>query len=164
MKPFHSFLDSFHQTCKSISIIFLIVVIPLTLFFINGCGLNPTPAPNVISGSDNLFAPKNGDATFIFSGGGNAYGSFELKAYAATAILMTPQGSGIQESSENLSTAPESGYRDSEECSYSYYYMITDMAPHYAKVLIHTIEWDYQNGITIDFNWWLQTEPGERNF
>ena len=134
------------------------------LFLVNGCGLNPIPAPNVISGSDHLSAPKNGDATFVFEQNGESYGSFQLKAYLTVpaSVLQTPQGGGIQKSSDNLNVAPESGYGASEECGYYYYYMITDVAPHYAKVFIHSTTQD--DSISIDFNWWLQTQAGERNF
>lgn len=138
-------------------------VVLLMFLFMNGCGLNPVPAPNVISGSDGLFAPQNSDAIFIFEEKGKSYGSFQLHAHISYAYLSTPQGGGIQKSSENLDTAPESGYNVSEDYGYYYYYMKTDMAPHYAKVFIHTITED-SAGITINFNWWLQTQTGERNF
>lgn len=144
-----------------ISITFLIIF--LLQFLLTNCGLNPVPAPNVISGSDNLYALKNQDATFTFQGNEDTYGTFQLRAYVSTASIMTPQGGGVQKSPDNLSVAPESGYNSSEECGYYYYYMITDMDPHYAKVFIHTITQN-EDGITIEFNWWLQTQKGERNF
>jgi hypothetical protein len=140
-------------------------VILVALLF-NGCGLNPvdpTTPSSVISGTDNLFAPKNGNADFQFISGGETYGSFQLKAYVTTAIIQTPQGGGVQSNDENLDEAPENGYIVSEECGYYYYYMKTDFAPHFAKVFIHTITQD-ADGITIGFNWWLQTEAGERSF
>jgi hypothetical protein len=136
----------------------------LVLLFLNGCGLNPVPAPNVISGTDNLFAPKNGDATFVFTGNSETYGSFQLKAYVSTSIIQTPQGGGVSRHPENLDEAPETGYSVSEECALAYYYyMITDVSGHYAKVFVHTVTQD-ANGITIGFNWWLQTQAGDRNF
>ncbi|TES92783.1 MAG: hypothetical protein E3J87_04255 [Candidatus Cloacimonadota bacterium] len=144
----------------------MFVVLQMFLFM-NGCGLNPVPAPNVISGSDSLFAPKNNDAIFTFMFKGETYGSFKLEAYQTYGLLKTPHGGGIQKSLDNMNTAPESGYSPSEECGIPYigyyYYMITDMEPHYAKVLIHAAE-ENQDGITINFNWWLQTQAGERNF
>ena len=143
-------------------LLLLILLIHLTLPFIHSCRMNPAPV-SVISGFDNLFAPANGDTTFTFSDGGETYGSFQLKAYVSIAILQTPQGGGIQKGSTNLDTAPESGYIVSEEVGYYYYYMITDVTPHYAKLFIHTVTQD-QTGITIEFNWWLQTNDGDRNF
>lgn len=134
-----------------------------TLIIFAGCGIDPVGPSTIISGTDDLFAPKNGDATYFFSSNGEDYGSFQLKAYVSTAILQTPQGGGVQRSDENLDEAPENGYIVSEECGYSYYYMKTDMAPHYAKVFVHTITQD-ASGITIGFNWWLQTEAGNRSF
>ena len=141
----------------------LAIMLGVILLFLSGCGLNPVPAPSIISGTDNLFAPKNGDATFVFTGNSETYGSFQLKAYVTTAIIQTPQGGGVQRNGDNLDAAPETGYSVSEECGYYYYYMITDVSPHYAKVFIHTITQD-ASGITIGFNWWLQTELGDRNF
>lgn len=161
LKP--SRTNAIHQIYKNITITFFVLIALFSVFFVPGCGLNPIPVPNVISGSNTLFAPRNDNATFIFSGNGTTYGSFQLQAYVTTASLMTPHGGGIQKSSQNLSTAPESGYSVSEECGYYYYYMITDMELHYAKVFIHTIE-QSDEGISIDFNWWVQTQAGERNF
>lgn len=138
-------------------------MIGCTLFIFIGCGIDPVGPSTVISGTDNLFAQKNGDATYLFSRNGEDYGSFQLKAYVSTAILQTPQGGGVQKNDQNLDEAPENGYIVSEECGYYYYYMKTDMAAHYAKVFVHTITQD-ANGITIGFNWWLQTEAGNRTF
>ncbi len=135
----------------------------LTLYTFSGCGLNPTPAPGVISGADSLFAPKNSDADFVFTKSGQHYGTFRLTAYVTNAVLKTPQGGGIFRSSENLNEAPETGYSASEECGFYYYYMITDGDLHYAKVFIHTMSTN-QDGIDIHFNWWLQTDAGDRNF
>jgi hypothetical protein len=136
----------------------------LALLFFNGCGLDPVPGPNVISGTSSLFAPKNSDATFVFSSSGETYGSFQLKAYVSTAIIQTPQGGGVLRSPDNLDEAPETGYSVSEECELAYYYyMITDVSGHYGKVFVHTVTQD-ASGITIEFNWWLQTQAGDRNF
>lgn len=140
----------------------LLIMVSLA-FLSNGCGVDPVSPSTVISGTDNLFAPKNGDATFAFASGGDTYGSFQLKAYVTTAIIQTPQGGGVQKNDQNLDIAPEDGYIVSEECGYYYYYIKTDFAPHFAKVFVHTITTD-ASGITINFNWWLQTEAGDRNF
>ena len=142
--------------------ILLLIIIAWTVY-ISSCGLNPVPASNVINGQDSLFAPKNNDAIFTFSTGSQTYGSFQLSAYVATAFLSTPSGGGVLKSTENLDIAPDSGYIPSEECNFLYYYMITDMAPHYAKIFITSIT-QTTDGIDIVFNWWLQTEAGERNF
>ncbi len=148
-------------------LILLILVIHLILPFINSCRMNPAPASNVISGYDNLFAPTNSDAIFTFSGGGNIYGSFKLESYQTYGLLKTPEGLGVQKGMQNFSIAPDSGYLPSEVCGIQdvtyYYYLITDMDPHYAKVLILAFIED-QTGITIEFNWWLQTNEGDRNF
>jgi hypothetical protein len=155
---------------KGYSCIFFLRLFPLfalmlafVLLFFNGCGVDPVSPSTVISGTDNLFAPKNGDATFTFSSGNDTYGSFQLKAYVTTAIIQTPTGGGVQKSDQNLDTAPEDNYIVSEECGYYYYYMKTDFATHFAKIFIHTITTD-ANGITIGFNWWLQTEANNRDF
>lgn len=152
-----------HRTRRCLIICLFVLYISLTILLLSGCRLNPVTASNVVSGSDTLFAAKNNNATFTFQVKGETYGSFRLSAYVLNGYLSTPQGGGVQKSTQNLGTAPESGYIPSEECSYYYYYMITDLAPHYAKVFIHTITQD-QDGITIGFNWWLQTQAGERNF
>lgn len=167
IKPNFVVLKIFFLSCKYIIFILLTIISIVALVFIDGCGLNPVPAPNVISGSDNLHADTNGDALFTFTENGEPYGSFNLRAYYSTASISTPQGGGIQKRQENLQTAPETGYSSSEECGIPYisyyYYMITDTDPHYAKVFIHTVTQN-QDGIMIGFNWWLQTQPGERNF
>jgi hypothetical protein len=148
-------------------VILLILLIHLTLPFIHSCRMNPAPVSTVISGYGNLFAPTNGDTTFTFSGDGNTYGSFIFEAYQTYGLLKTPEGLGLQKGMQNLSIAPDSGYLPSEVCGMQdiahYYYLVTDMGPHYAKVLILDFVNDL-TGITIEFNWWLQTNDGDRNF
>ena len=146
-----------------VSIGFVLLLLSQFVILTNGCGLNPIPAPNIISGSDSLFAAKNDNALFTFSGNDQNYGSFQLIAYVSTASLTTPQGGGIQKNTGSLNTAPETGYTPSEVCAFGYYWLITDVAPHYAKISIHSITQD-QNGITIEFNWWVQTQAGDRSF
>ena len=156
----------YQQIIRKSILILLILIIHLTLPFIHSCRMNPAPV-SVISGYDNLFVPTNGDTTFTFSGGGNTYGSFIFESYQSYGLIKTPEGLGVQKGMQNLSIAPDSGYLPSEECGIQdlayYYYLITDMAPHYAKVLILDFN-DDQTGITIEFNWWLQTNDGDRNF
>lgn len=142
----------------------LALLLGFACLFLNGCGTNPVSPTTIISGSDELFAPKNGDATFQFLSHGESYGSFQLEAYGTISYIKTPQGYGVQRTLENLDEAPASNYILRAECDLAYYYyMITDASEHYAKVFIHTLAQD-ENGITIGFNWWLQTESGDRNF
>jgi len=164
MQPMGNFQDfkTLLRFIKSFKHLLQALIIFLPIYVFSGCGLNPIPAPGVISGTDSLFATTNGDAIYIFSKSGENYGALKLTAYVTSAVLLTPQGGGIQKSSINLEEAPETGYSASEECGYYYYYMITDAAPHYAKVLIRTME--TQDGISIHFNWWLQTDAGVRSF
>jgi hypothetical protein len=152
-------------TCKwrQISLGITCILLFHLIIFTTGCGLNPIQAPNIISGSDSLYAATNENAVFVFTGNGQDYGSFQLNAYVTFAYMTTPQGGGIQKRSENLTSAPESGYTASENCGYYYYYLITDVAPHYAKLSIRAITQD-EDGITVEFSWWLQTEAGDRNF
>ncbi len=167
IRPIHYSRPRHPIAIRSLLIAVLAAFTALTFFLSSGCGTNPVSPENVISGTDQLFAPKNSDASFTFQDQSESFGSFELKAYVTTAIIRTPQGSGVYRSDENLGEAPEDDglYKVSEECGYHYYYMRTNLSPpfYYAKVFIHTLAQD-EDGITIGFNWWLQTEAGERNF
>jgi len=99
--------------------------------------------------------------TFTFPGGN--YGEFRLKYNNGDIYIYA---NGIARVSGNRDTAPEGEYLAYElfewtdEQGHPYYYFLkTDDAPHYAKV--HRTG-DIIKGITIYFEWWLQTEAGNR--
>lgn len=138
-----------------------IALIPLIFL---SCNENPVEAlPTVRHGIGSCDLTEGGFYTFTFPGGD--YGEFQLEYNDGFVYI---HADGVVKVVGDRNTAPENGYltceifewADEESRPY-YYFLITDDAPHYAKV--HRTG-DITKEIIIFFEWWLQTEEGNRNF
>jgi hypothetical protein len=138
-----------------------LVLLYMLLLFI-GCGENPLQPPEAIKhGTGSCDLTEGSFYTFTFPNGD--YGVFRLEYNNGYVYI---HASGILRVTGNRDTAPEGEYLTCEifewadEEGYPYYYFLkTDGAPHYAKV--HRTG-DITKEITVSFEWWLQTESGNR--
>ncbi|MCK4330116.1 hypothetical protein KAX02_09765 [candidate division WOR-3 bacterium] len=142
----------------------LTFLFPLVLLIIIACNENPLQPPSSIRhGTGSCDLTENGFYTFTFPGGD--YGEFQLEHNSGYVYI---HANGVVRVVGDSDTAPAQGYLTCEvfewtdEESYPYYYFLkTDDAPHYAKV---QRTGDITKEIIIFFEWWLQTEEGNRNF
>lgn len=139
---------------------FLFLLYMLLLFI--GCDENPLqPLIGIKYGTRSCSLTEDSLYTFTFPGGN--YGEFHLEYNNGDVYI---HANGIIRVSGNRDTAPDGEYLTCElfewtnEQGHPYYYFLkTDDAPHYAKV--HRTG-DISKEITIFFEWWLQTEVGNR--
>ncbi|MDO9575997.1 MAG: hypothetical protein Q7J55_05675 [bacterium] len=132
----------------------------LLLLFV-GCNENPLQPLGIKHGTESCSLNEGSFYTFTFPDGD--YGKFHLE-YSNGYVYI--QANGIVRTSGNRDIAPEEEYltcelfewADEEGCPY-YYFLKTDDTPYYAKV--HRTG-DITKGITVSFEWWLQTEARNR--
>ncbi len=141
---------------------FLLFSLILLLFW--GCNENPIePTLNIKHGEGSCDLTEGSFYTFIFPDGD--YGQFQLEYNNGYVYI---HADGVAKVVGDRDTAPEDGYLTcdlfewTDEESHPYYYFLkTDDAPHYAKV--RRIG-DITKEVIVFFEWWLQTEAGNRNF
>lgn len=149
----------------------LVVIIVATggCLLFQGCSKQlPTEAPSstVITGIGRLQVSYGTNATYQFKNGQAIYGSVQLWGVAQGSPLIVQLRSNYGIISGSGYTAPDSGYFNEITLDAvpqgQIYFLKTDNAPHYGKMVI-TYRGDTDGLTTIDFNWLVQTEAGNRS-
>jgi hypothetical protein len=147
----------------------IIIVATAGCLLFQGCSKQkPTevPASTIITGTGRLQVSYGTDATYQFKNGQTILGSVQLWGVAQGNPLIVQLRSNYGIVSGSGYTAPANGYfneitLDAVPQGQSYFLKTND-EPHYGKIVI-TYRGDTNGLTTIDFNWVVQTEAGNRN-
>jgi hypothetical protein len=130
-----------------------------------GCGKSPVEAPTttVITGtaSVTISGANSWSRVYTFSSGGYNYG--QIRIFSPDQTICILEANGIQEGSGT--TAPADGYGTSAQAILGNSYFIkTDAVPHYGRIsVIGLNQVGKYTSITVNFDWVVQTEGGNRS-
>ncbi len=146
----------------------IIISLAMGLIFsllLAGCSKSPVEAPTstVITGtaSISISGANSWSRVYTFSSGGHNYG--QIRIFSPDQTMCIFEANGIQEGSGT--TAPADGYGTTAQVILGHTYFIkTDAVPHYGRIsVIGLNQVGKYTSITVNFDWVVQTQGGNRS-